>query len=204
MPITMNQYLYAHSNPVMFTDPTGYFSIGELLKSKTFRAGTVNMAISGLSTVLSELIIHGHLRNIQITMLLLDMSLAFIGGVASAHVATIAAEPMRRALNALIGFSQSIFTELGHALMFGDIRDVNISKMALDAAFSAIVSTLFGGKHSPERSAPTECIWRHAAYIRDVRNELLMEISSFFDKLTVYVAGTPFKNWFYNLVHGSR
>lgn len=28
-PITLNKYLYTHSNPVNYTDPTGYFTMGE-------------------------------------------------------------------------------------------------------------------------------------------------------------------------------
>ena len=29
-PVSLHKYLYANANPVMFTDPTGYFSLSEL------------------------------------------------------------------------------------------------------------------------------------------------------------------------------
>ena len=86
-----------------------------------------------------------------------------------------------------------------------DIRDINISKLALDAAFSAIVGGIFGGREASQLGgAPTECIWRHARYLEDVRRELITKIIESFAKLGVYTVAPSFKNWFYNLVHGSR
>jgi RHS repeat-associated protein len=37
-PITMNRYLYANANPVMFTDPTGFYSMTDVMTSITIQA----------------------------------------------------------------------------------------------------------------------------------------------------------------------
>lgn len=32
-PVSLHKYLYANANPVMFSDPSGYFSLGDLSAS---------------------------------------------------------------------------------------------------------------------------------------------------------------------------
>jgi len=40
-PVSLHKYLYANANPVMYTDPTGYFSLSELNITQTIQ-GVIN------------------------------------------------------------------------------------------------------------------------------------------------------------------
>ena len=44
-PLSQNRYLYAHANPVTYTDPSGYFSIGNVSASKAIKS-----TLSGLAS----------------------------------------------------------------------------------------------------------------------------------------------------------
>ena len=46
-PTSLHKYLYAHGNPVSFSDPTGHMSLGELMTGVTVNAILARMAIAG-------------------------------------------------------------------------------------------------------------------------------------------------------------
>jgi RHS repeat-associated protein len=51
-PISLHKYLYANCNPIMFTDPSGYFSLGSVMCSITIQ-GIISAMWSGAFSLLS-------------------------------------------------------------------------------------------------------------------------------------------------------
>ena len=52
-PVSLHKYLYANANPVNYTDPSGYFTLQELMESKVIRGtlykiSIVNYNVTGL------------------------------------------------------------------------------------------------------------------------------------------------------------
>ena len=60
-PVTLHKYLYANANPVMYTDPTGYVSLGELVTctsiSEVFRHSAGFIALSALKGAIAGAVI---------------------------------------------------------------------------------------------------------------------------------------------------
>ena len=54
-PVSLHKYLYANANPVMFTDPTGYFSLGELNVSQAIQGVLDKMLTPNFISMLNKI-----------------------------------------------------------------------------------------------------------------------------------------------------
>lgn len=134
-PVSLHKYLYANANPVMYCDPTGYFTLGEALTSMAIQ-GVLSALLTTSVSLISFFTTAEPGTPIPWGMIAIDAILGFSLGVFFGGSFMLAKSLQSFAIYAALGFSSLIFA--GSSLWAGyEYEQAGNSEMA-------IVSYMFG------------------------------------------------------------
>ena len=143
-PVSLHKYLYANSNPVTYSDPSGYFSLGSVVCASTIGNMLFYSASSGMIALGMNLL--RQLRNVQNGMqeyvkwsdAIADAIIAMLLGEFFFCAGTLAASLSSAAIYLALGGSSLIFFMMNCAAAQNDLNTGNYDLATLEFIFAAI------------------------------------------------------------------